>query len=93
MQIEKMLQMFKGLRSLLPVDILGFFPFLSEFERGVTVLKHAVSSLESESNCRQSEQNPMSESLCCGRALPNVLSVASERSIYTVGQHCAASTE
>lgn len=47
-------------------------------------------SLVIESNWKQSEQNPMSDSLCSRKALSNVVSAASERSIYTVGQRSAA---
>lgn len=72
----------------------GFPPFSSlSLDMWITALKHTASFLVSESNCKQSEQNPMSDSLCSREALSNALSVALERSIYTVGQHSAAFRE
>lgn len=65
-------------------DLLWVSPVLVLCHR-VTELKHAVI----ESNWKQSEQNPMSDSLCSLKSLSNVPSVALERSIYTVGQHGA----
>lgn len=72
----------------------GFLPFSTlSLDMWITALKHTASFLVSESNCKQSEQNPMSDSLCSREALSNALSVALERSIYTVGQHSAAFRE